>query len=95
MCMQNSLLYNNHKSHTVQLKCNFNHAWRSTHGYTQIFACKIQKVAMEIFIFTRCGVARDVEHHETWNTTRREVPRDISCMYTAISPDGDCAYNHS
>ena len=41
---------------TVQLKCNFTHAWRSTHGYTQIFACKIQKV-VEIFIFMRRGVA--------------------------------------
>ena len=41
----------------VQLECNFTHAWWSTHGYTQIFMCKIQKVAMEIFIFMRRGVA--------------------------------------
>ena len=52
---------------TVQLKCNFTHAWWSTHGYTQLFRCKIKKVAVEIFIFTRRGVARDVEYHETWS----------------------------
>ena len=27
---------------TVQLNCNFTHLWQSTHGYMQIFACKIQ-----------------------------------------------------
>ena len=62
---------------TVQLKCNFTHVWWSTHGYMQIFACKIQKFSVEIFIFTRRGVARDVEYHETWSTTRHEIPRDM------------------
>ena len=28
---------------TVQLNCNFTHVWWSTHGYMQIFTCKIQK----------------------------------------------------
>ena len=50
----------------VPLKCIFTHTWRSTHGYTQIFACKIQKISVEIFIF-----------HETWNSTRRGVARDV------------------
>ena len=64
---QNEGIPNQRLAHTVQLKCNFTHAWRSMHAYTQIFACKIQKVAMEIFIFTRRGVAWDVEYHETWS----------------------------
>ena len=66
----------------VPLKCNFTHAWRSMHGYTQIFACKIQKFSVEIFIFMRRGVARNVEHHKTWSTTRRETPRDVKCHET-------------
>ena len=66
----------------VQLKSNFNHAWQSIHGYTQIFTCKIQKISMEIFIFTRRGVARDVEYHETWNTMRREIQWDVKCHET-------------
>ena len=66
----------------VLLKCNFTHVWQSTHGYTQIFACKIQKFSVEIFIFTRCGLARDVEYHETWSTRRREIPRDVKCHET-------------
>ena len=65
--------------HTVQLKCNFTHAWRSTHGYMQIFTCKIQKFSVEIFIFMRRGVARDMAYHETWSTMRREIPRDVKC----------------
>ena len=57
------------------------------HGYTQIFTCKIQKFAMEIFIFTRHGVAQDVEYHETWSQrgvepTRRGTPRDMKCHET-------------
>ena len=64
------------KQTTVQLKCNFTHVWLSTHGYTQIFACKIQKVAVEIVIFTRRGVERDVE------PTRRGTPRDVKCHET-------------
>ena len=35
---------------TVQLNCNFTHAWQSTRGYMQIFACKIQKFPVEILI---------------------------------------------
>ena len=59
----------------VQLKCNFTHARRSTHGYKQIFACKIQNFSVKIFIFTRHGVAQAVEYyHEMWGTTRREIP---------------------
>ena len=50
---------------TVQLKCNFTHAWRSTHGYMQIFAYKFKKIFMEIFIFTRRRVAQDIEYHGT------------------------------
>ena len=67
---------------TVQLKYNFTHTWRSTHGYMQIFTCKIQKFSVEIFIFTRHGVARDVEYHETWSTTRCEIPRDMKFYET-------------
>ena len=66
---------------TVPLKCNFTHAWLSTHGYMQIFTCKVQKMSVKIFNFTRRGVSRDV----AWNSTRREVPRDILCTYTATS----------
>ena len=67
---------------TVPLKCNFTHVWLSMHGYMQIFACKVQKMSVEIFIFTRHGVTRDVEYHETWSTTWRGIPRDVKCHET-------------
>ena len=58
--------------HMVQLNYNFTHAWQSMCGYMQIFACKIQKFPMEILIFTRHGVARDLYY----------IPLDMNCCKT-------------
>ena len=38
---------------TVQFNYNFTHAWYSMHGVPQVFACKIQKIAVYIIISMR------------------------------------------
>ena len=61
---------------TVQFNYNFTHAWYSMHGVPQVFACKIQKIAVYIIISTR----RDVSLPETTHgiCSKRFITRDVA-----------------
>ena len=42
-----------HVSRTVHVNYNFTHAWHSTHGNTQFFACQMPRFSVELVIYTR------------------------------------------